>query len=384
MKRSKSFSIAGQRGLVLAVVGAVALLGACSKSPSEEKKPEPAAPAAPAAAAPAAAAKAEEAKPLPKELNLFAWSEYVPQGVIDGFQKETGIKVNYETYASNEEMLAKLVSGATRYDLIQPSEYTIEALVNEKQLHEIDWSKVPNAKNIAPEYRGLPHDPQNKYSVPWMVGTVGIVVNTEKIPAGTIKGYGDVFQDKYKGRIVVLDDPREIVTWAFATKGIPANDVSPENLEKVKPVLQKWLPLVKVYDSDSPKTALLNGDVDLGVVWSGEAALLFNENEKFAYVLPAEGAHQFIDSLAIPANANSPEAAMLFMNYILRPEVSKLISADFPYTNPNLAARKELTPEELANPASYPPGNPKLETFRDIGDRAVPIDKMVTDLKADS
>ena len=384
MKRSKSFSIAGQRGLVLAVVGAVALLGACSKSPSEEKKPEPAAPAAPAAAAPAAAAKAEEAKPLPKELNLFAWSEYVPQGVIDGFQKETGIKVNYETYASNEEMLAKLVSGATRYDLIQPSEYTIEALVNEKQLHEIDWSKVPNAKNIAPEYRGLPHDPQNKYTVPWMAGTVGIVVNTEKIPAGTIKGYGDVFQDKYKGRIVVLDDPREIVTWAMATKGIPANDVTPENLEKVKPVLEKWLPLVKVYDSDSPKTALLNGDVDLGVVWSGEPALLFNENKKFAYVLPVEGAHQFIDSLAIPANANSPEAAMLFMNYILRPEVSKLISADFPYTNPNLAARKELTPEELGNPASYPPGNPKLETFRDIGDRAVPIDKMVTDLKADS
>ena len=383
MKRSKSFSIAGQRGLVLAVVGAVALLGACSKSPSEEKKPETAAPAAPAAA-PAAAAKAEAAKPLPKELNLFAWSEYVPQGVIDGFQKETGIKVNYETYASNEEMLAKLVSGATRYDLIQPSEYTIEALVNEKQLHEIDWSKVPNAKNIAPEYRGLPHDPQNKYTVPWMAGTVGIVVNTEKIPAGTVKGYGDVFQDKYRGRIVVLDDPREIVTWAMATKGIPANDVTPENLEKVKPVLEKWLPLVKVYDSDSPKTALLNGDVDLGVVWSGEAALLFNENEKFAYVLPAEGAHQFIDSLAIPANANSPEAAMLFMNYILRPEVSKLISADFPYTNPNLAARKELTPEELANPASYPPGNPKLETFRDIGDRAVPIDKMVTDLKADS
>ncbi len=383
MKRSKSFSIAGQRGLVLAVVGAVALIGACSKSPSEEKKPETAAPAAPAAA-PAAAAKAEAAKPLPKELNLFAWSEYVPQGVIDGFQKETGIKVNYETYASNEEMLAKLVSGATRYDLIQPSEYTIEALVNEKQLHEIDWSKVPNAKNIAPEYRGLPHDPQNKYTVPWMAGTVGIVVNTEKIPAGTVKGYGDVFQDKYRGRIVVLDDPREIVTWAMATKGIPANDVTPENLEKVKPVLEKWLPLVKVYDSDSPKTALLNGDVDLGVVWSGEAALLFNENEKFAYVLPAEGAHQFIDSLAIPANANSPEAAMLFMNYILRPEVSKLISADFPYTNPNLAARKELTPEELANPASYPPGNPKLETFRDIGDRAVPIDKMVTDLKADS
>jgi len=317
----------------------------------------------------------------PKELNLFAWSEYVPQSVIDGFTKETGIAVNYETYASNEEMLAKLVSGAQRYDLIQPSEYTIEALAKEKQLKEIDWTKVPNFKNIGPQYKSLPHDPQQKYSVPWMVGTVGIVVNTEKVKE-PVKGYKDVFQEKYKGRIVALDDSREIVSWALATLGKGPNDVSPENLAATKPILAKWLPLVKVYDSDSPKTALLNGDVDLGIVWSGEAAILYNENPKFAYVLPAEGAHQFIDSLAIPANAANPEGAMMFMNYILRPEVSKLISADFPYTNPNVAARKLLSAEELANPASYPPGNPKLDTFGDIGDRAVEIDKLVTDLKA--
>ena len=323
-------------------------------------------------------------KEPPKELNLFAWSEYVPQSVIDGFQKETGIKVNYETYASNEEMLAKLVSGATKYDLIQPSEYTIEALAKENRLKEVDWSKVPNFKNIGPAYKNLPHDPQQKYTVPWMVGTVGIVVNTEKVPLAEVKGYEDVFQDKHKGRIVVLDDPREIVTWAMATEKIDANDVTPENLAKVKPILQKWLPLVKVYDSDSPKTVLLNGDVDLGVVWSGEAALLYDEDEKFQYVLPAEGAHMFIDSLAMPSDAPNPEAAMAFMNYILRPEVSKLISEDFPYTNPNLEARKLLTPEQLKNPASYPPGNAKLETFRDIGDKAVPIDKLVTDLKAGS
>ena len=318
----------------------------------------------------------------PKELNLFAWSEYVPQGVIDGFTKETGIKVNYETYASNEEMLAKLVSGAQRYDLVQPSEYTIEALVKENALQEIDWSKVPNYANIGKQYKNLPHDPQDKYSVPWMVGTVGIVVNTDKV-TDDIKGYKDVFQEKYKGRIVVLDDPREIVSWALATIGKGPNDVTPENLEAVKPILKQWLPLVKVYDSDSPKTALLNGDVDIGIVWSGEAALLYNENPKFTYVLPSEGAHQFIDSLAIPANAPNPDAALLFMNYILRPEVSKLISADFPYTNPNLEARTLLSPEEQANPASYPSGNPKLDTFRDIGDSAVQIDKLVTDMKAE-
>ena len=317
----------------------------------------------------------------PKELNLFAWSEYVPQSVIDGFQKETGTKVNYETYASNEEMLAKLVSGATAYDLIQPSEYTIEALVKEKKIQPIDLAKIPNYKNLAPDFRKLPYDPEQKYSIPWMGGTVGIVVNTEKV-TDPIQGYGDVFQDKYSGRIVILDDPREIVTWAMATLGIPPNDVTPENLAKVKPILEKWLPLVKVYDSDSPKTALLNGDVDLGIVWSGEAALLYNEDPKFKYVLPKEGAHRFIDSLAIPVNAKNPEAAHQFIDYILRPEVSVQISKEFPYTNPNREARAKLTPEELANPASYPPGNPKLEVFHDIGDKAVPIDKLVTDLKA--
>jgi spermidine/putrescine transport system substrate-binding protein len=329
-----------------------------------------------------ALASCTSSKEAPKEINLFAWSEYVPQGVIDGFTKETGIQVNYETYASNEEMLAKLVSGAQKYDLIQPSEYTIEALAKEGQLSPVDWSKVPNFKNIGKEFKNLPHDPEQKYSVPWMAGSVGIVVNTDKVK-DPVKTYSDVFQKKHDGRIVILDDPREIVSWALATKGHGPNDVSTATLAEVKPVLEAWLPLVKVYDSDSPKTALLNGDVDLGVVWSGEAALLYNEDKKFAYILPAEGAHQFLDSLAIPKNAANPAGAMLFMDYILRPEVSKLISVDFPYTNPNVEARKLLTPDEIGNPASYPPGNPKLDGFSDIGDRASEIDKLITDLKAE-
>ena len=314
-------------------------------------------------------------------LNLFAWSEYVPQPVIDGFTAETGIAVHYETYASNEEMLAKLLSGAQRYDLIQPSEYIVEALAAEHRLLPIDWSRVPNVSNIDAQFTHLPHDPQQQYTVPWMVGSVGIVINTATI-TDHIGGYRDVFQPKYRGRIVVVNDPREIVSWALATIGKGPNDVTAANLEAITPILRQWLPLVKVYDSDSPKTALLNGDVDLGVVWSGEAALLYNEDRKFAYVLPAEGAHQFVDSLAIPADARNPAAAMAFMNYILRPEVSRLISAAFPYTNPNLAARRLLSAKELANPASYPPGNPKLATFSNIGEAAVRIDKLVTRLKA--
>jgi spermidine/putrescine transport system substrate-binding protein len=318
------------------------------------------------------------------ELNLFAWSEYVPRSVLDGFTEETGIQVNYESYGSNEEMLAKLISGASRYDLIQPSEYALEALVKANRLLPLEKSKLPHLEHIGPEYRNQPHDPGLDYSVPYLQGTVGIVVNTEKIKE-PIAGFSDVFQPKYQGRIVVVDDALEIVSWALASQGLGPDAVSQENLEKVRPVLAAWLPLVKVYDSDSPKTALLNGDVDLGIVWSGEAAILIQEQPgKFDYRLPREGAHMFIDSLAIPIEAEHPDAAHRFIDYILRPEVSRLISQEFPYTNPNLEARKLLSPQELGNPASYPPGHPKLVTFRDIGPMAAAVDKLFTDLKAKS
>jgi spermidine/putrescine transport system substrate-binding protein len=314
------------------------------------------------------------------ELDLFAWSEYVPQEVIDGFSKETGIKVNYETYASNEEMTAKLLAGASNYDLIQPSEYTVESLIRMNKLTEIDWTKVPNIKNIDPAYLHMGYDPSQKFSVPWMSGTVGIVVNTDKIKE-PIHGYRDVFQESHKNRIVVVNDNREMVSWVLDTLGIPVNDVTPANLEKVRPMLADWLKLIKVFDSDSPKTSLINGDVDLGVVWSGEAALCWQQDHKFQYVLPSEGLHQFVDNLCIPANAAHKEAALKFLDYILRPQVSKIISDKFPYTNPNAEARKLLSLDQLANPASYPPPQ-KMEIFHDIGKASADIDRLVTDLKS--
>ena len=314
------------------------------------------------------------------ELNLFAWSEYVPQTVLDGFQRETGITVNYETFASNEELLSKLLAGGGNYDLIQPSDYTAEALIKHGMLAPLDHRRLPNLANLDPAYRHLLHDPTGEYTVPYMTGTVGIVVNTDVVKE-PIRGFADVFQPKFRNRIVVLNDNREIVSWALATLGISANAVSRENLARVRPIIARWIQLIKVFDSDSPKTALLDGDVDLGVVWSGEAAILWRTNRRYAYVLPAEGTHQFVDVLAIPVGAKHKEAGLRFINYILRPEVSKLISDKFPYTNPNLAARRLLSPEALANPASYPTGG-KLETFHDIGRLAADIDRLMTDLKS--
>lgn len=318
-----------------------------------------------------------------KKLNIYCWSEYIPQAVIDAFSKETGIKVSVENYASNEEMLSKLSAGGGSFDILQPSEYVVEALVKEKLLHPIDHAKIPNLKNISPQFLNMAFDPGNKYSVPYMAGTVGIVVNTNLVKED-IKGFSDVFKPQNKGKIVVLDDAREITTWALLTQGLPINQINDKNLAKVKPILSQWLPLVKVYDSDSPKTALLNGDVAIGVVWGGEGAILLNKNKKFRWIIPSEGTHLFIDSLVIPKSSQNTENAEAFMNFILRPDISKQISEDFPYLNPNLAARELMTKKQLENEASFPSNEQikKMDTFKDIGAKGSDIEELITTLKA--
>ena len=317
------------------------------------------------------------------KLSVFCWSEYIPQSVIDQFSKETGIQVSVENYASNEEMLAKLMAGGGEYDIIQPSEYVVEALIAQKLLHPIDKTKIPNLSNIAPQFLKMSFDPDNSFSVPFMAGTVGIVVNTELIK-DDIKSFADVFKPENAGKIVVLDDAREITAWALLSQGLPINDMSDANLEKVKPLLANWIPLVKVFDSDSPKTALLNGDVSIGIVWGGEGAILLQSDPKFRWIIPAEGTHLFIDSLAIPKTAKNVNNAEAFMNFILRSDVSKQISDAFPYTNPNLAARKILTEEQIKNKASFPSDEEitKMQVFRDIGIQGSKVDELITSLKA--
>ena len=323
-----------------------------------------------------------KAPEVPK-LSVFCWSEYIPQSVIDQFSKETGIQVSVENYASNEEMLAKLMAGGGEYDIIQPSEYVVEALIAQKLLHPIDKTKIPNLSNIAPQFLKMGFDPDNSFSVPFMAGTVGIVVNTDLIK-DDIKSFADVFKPENAGKIVVLDDAREITAWALLSQGLPINDMSDANLEKVKPLLANWIPLVKVFDSDSPKTALLNGDVSIGIVWGGEGAILLQSDPKFRWIIPAEGTHLFIDSLAIPKTAKNVDNAEAFMNFILRTDISKQISDAFPYTNPNLAARKILTEEQIRNKASFPSDEEmaKMQVFRDIGTQGSKVDELVTSLKA--
>lgn len=321
-------------------------------------------------------------KKAERKLHLFAWSEYIPQEVIDGFTKETGIPVDYEVYDSNEAMLSKLQPGSSQYDVIQPSEYAVEHLIHRQMLAPLDLAQIPNITNLALDMRDLSYDPGQQFSVPYMTGTVGILVNTAAVHE-PIHGFADVFQDRYKKRLVVVEDNREIASWAFSELGIPINEVTPDNLARARPLLKKWLKLVKVFDSTDPKRPLRGGDVDLGVIYSGDAAMLYQEDKRFQYVLPVEGAHQFIDNLCVLAGSTHKAEAYAFINYILKPEVSKIISDKFPYTNPNAAARKLLSKEQLENPASYPKDAGKLEVFHDIGHSAADVSALITGLRSE-
>lgn len=314
-------------------------------------------------------------------LHLLCWTEYVPKSVIQSFSQQHGVRVVTENYNSNEQMLAMLRAKPAHYDLVQPSQAYVEALIKTGGLERIDRARIPNWRNLDPKYLHLPHDPEGRFSAPWLAGTIGIVVNTAQV-GEPVTTWADVFSGRYLGRIVVVNDHREMVAWALASLGLPIIDVTDSNLAKVEPVLRRWLPQIGVFDSDSPHAALLDGRAVIGIVWSGEAALLWQRDRKFQYVLPAEGAHMFLDSLAIPAKAPHQGLAEDFINHCLDPEISTLISREYPYTNPNLTARTRLSAEQLANPASYPPGDPKLAPLRNVGNTTAAVDEFVRRIRA--
>jgi spermidine/putrescine transport system substrate-binding protein len=315
-------------------------------------------------------------------LNILCWTEYVPTSVTEGFAKSHEARVVVENYNSNEQMLQMLQAKPKHYDLVQPSQFYVEGLIHSGGLEPLNLARIPNLRNLDPQFRGLAHDPDGKFSVPWLAGTVGIVVNTDVVKE-PIRTWTDVFSGKHRGRIVVVNDGREMVAWALASLGLPITQVDDSTLARAEPVLREWLPQVRIFDSDSPHTVFLKDDVDIGIVWSGEAALLWQKDHKYQYILPKEGAHMFLDNLAIPAGAPHKSLAEDFINYCLEPEVSVRISNEYPYTNPNLAARKLLSPEQLANPASYPKVEGRLLPLRNVGNDTKTVEAFVSRIQKD-
>lgn len=325
------------------------------------------------------------------ELNLFVWTEYIPQRTVDCFEEVYGIRVNREEYSSNEELYAKLSVGGASYDLVQPTDYIVDLLIRQGLLQELDQSRLPVMKNFDPNYLDLPFDPGNRYTLPYQAGSDGIVVNTavvENLP----QSYADLWKPEYAGRLVLLDDSRVIIGATLLALGYNAYTQDPAQLAEAKTKLAELAQGVKLFDSDSPKNALIAGDVDLGIVWTGEALLAQREVPSLEYIYPSEGVILWQDNYAIPAEAPHLDAAYAWLNYSLQGDLFWQMLEEFPYTNPNLAAldharqnHPELYTSYVESPITNTPPDvlKKGHRLQDVGEATPLYDRIWTEIKGE-
>jgi spermidine/putrescine-binding protein len=324
-----------------------------------------------------------------KVLNLYAWSEYVPQDLLDGFSEQTGIQVNYDTYSSNEELLAKLQAGASGYDVIVPSDYIVSVMIHQGMLEELDMSKIPNFVNIEDQFKNPSFDPGNKYTVPYQWGTTGLIYDQTAVPFEPTR-WADLWDPAFANHLVALDDEREIIGIALQVLGYDKNTADPQQLEEARQKLLELMPNIRLFDSDSPESAILSGEVWAGIVWNGNASLGYAEDQNLVYICPEEGCGIWFDNLAIPKNASHMDAVLQFINYVLTPEASNLITIEFPYSNPNAAALEYLKtsdPELYDAYMSFAGTNPppdflaRATLLVDVGEATTIYDRIWTEIK---
>lgn len=296
---------------------------------------------------PSSSGEDEDASGLSGELVIFNWTEYMPQEILDNFEKEFGVKVVYTTFASNQEMLAKVRSGTVAYDLAVPSDFYVQVMRDEGLLEEINFDNIPNFKNISADWKSLSYDPNNKYSVTYMYGFDGLLYNKEKIDRPT--SWGDLWNPEYKGHVVIMDAADEINDMLQQYMGNDMNNPTEDQILEGGELLKELMPNILMF-TEAPEATLVSGEAWLVYGYSGEAAVAFKENPAIDFVLPKEGGIRWTDNMVIPTTTQNKEAAEAFINYLLRPEVSKLLSEEFPYGNPNTKAVELLDEADINVP----------------------------------
>ncbi|MFN8381612.1 MAG: spermidine/putrescine ABC transporter substrate-binding protein [Anaerolineales bacterium] len=326
------------------------------------------------------------------ELNIFVWTEYIPTDMIECFELVYGIKVNRDEYSSNEEMYAKVSAGGSNYDLVQPTDYIVPLMARQGLLQELDHAKLPVIANFDTNYLDFEFDPGNKYTIPYQAGTDAIVVNTatvENVP----QSWADLWKPEYAGKMVFLDDSRATIGLTLLTLGYDVNTTNPDELAAAKEKLTQLVPNVKLFDSDSPKTALIAGDVDLGMTWTAEALLAQKENPAIKYVYPTEGAILWQDNWAMLKDAPHADAAYAWLNYTMQGDIFWMMLRDFPYTNPNTAAleyakanQKDLYDAYMASPITNVPADAIKNGHRigDVGEATPLYDDIWVEVKGGS
>lgn len=315
---------------------------------------------------------------------VYNWGDYIDEDVIDMFEEETGIKVRYEMYDTNEDMYVKVKAGGNAYDVLIPSDYMIEKLLKEDMLLELNYDNIPNAAQTDPKFLNQPYDPDNKYSIPYMWCTLGIIYDSEVV-TDPVDTWEVLWNEKYAKEIIMLDSPRDTIGIALKALGYSMNSTNPTELEEAKVKLQKQRSLVLAYLVDQAKEKMASGEAAMAITWSGDALTVMEQNEKLRYSVPQEGSNYSIDAMVIPKTAQNKENAEAFINFMCRPDIALKNTEYIRYSTPNMGAY-ELLPDEIKNDGvGYPDDSviEKCEVYIDPGDAIALYDKVWTELFAD-
>jgi len=316
-------------------------------------------------------------------LNVYNWGDYIDMDIINQFTKETGIKVNYDTFATNEEMYVKINKGNASYDIAIPSDYMIEKMIQEGLVEKIDFTNIPNYQYIDQRFKDLNFDPNNEYSVPYMWGTLGILYNKTMVN-DPVDSWDILWNSKYEKQILMLDSQRDSLAIALKKLGYSMNSTNDNELEAAKNALIEQRPLVLAYVGDEVKDKMIGEEAAIAVVWAGDAIAMQRENEDLEYVIPKEGTNLFFDSIVIPSTAKHKVEAEQFINFLCRTDIAFKNTDYIGYSTPHTEARKQLDPEIANNPIAYPDKEDLVEAeiFIDLGTYVEKYNKVWTEIKS--
>lgn len=302
-------------------------------------------------------------------LNVLNWGDYIDPELLRQFEDETGISIKYTTMTSNEEMLVKLASADNIYDVCFPSDYLIEKLVADDLLYAINKTNIPNLSNIDPRFLDLSFDPGNKYSVPYMWGTVGILYNTTMV-TDPVDSWNILWDEKYAGQILMYDSMRDTIGITLKKLGLDINTRNEADILAAQEALIAQKPLVRAYLTDDIKMELINGSAAMGVVYSGDAVYCISENPDLAYVVPKEGSNVWFDNIIIPKTSKHTAEAEQFINFLCDAKVAAQNSDYIGFSTPNAAALALMDPAYAADPTYNPPQDvlDRCQIFQDLGD----------------
>lgn len=324
------------------------------------------------------AAGCGESKP---KLNVYNWGDYIDTDVLDQFEEEFNVDVVYDTFATNEDLYVKLKQGGSNYDVIFPSDYMIERMLREKLLVKIDKNNITNLDKVGESYLNHEYDPNNEYSVPYMWGTLGIIYNKSNV-SEPLTSWTDLWNPKYEGQIVMLNSQRDSLAVALLKLGYSMNTRDINELEQAKDELIAQKPLVKAYMGDEVKDAIISGEADIAVVYSGDAVAMIRENPELEYVIPSEGTNLWFDAMVIPSTTQNKDLAEKFIDFMTRPDIAVKNAEYIGYSSP-IPEAVALLPEEVQNdPDAYPSAEvlQKTEVFKDPMDIIQEYDRIWTEI----